>query len=209
MPKDRRMGNKDLVVVQDKLDMQQRHQRTIKDLLYEILSPDQHDDDEQIALQQNMAVQMSNSQAKHGTNIIQLQNVVSKKTMGNVVKALKLLDKIQDERISILDITPEPLLIEAPKDDITEGEFVPIMSVVETSDDKYKKFVESCEWLLEQGLSLADAQKRIKKEYVKAALRKTKENRTQAAKLLKIQRTYLSRLLSSLNIVCDDNEEIE
>lgn len=49
-------------------------------------------------------------------------------------------------------------------------------------------------------MSLEDAQKGFKRELILKALQQTNGNRTQAAKLLKIQRTYLSRLIKELEI---------
>jgi transcriptional regulator with PAS, ATPase and Fis domain len=49
-------------------------------------------------------------------------------------------------------------------------------------------------------LSLEDAQRQFKKRYISRVLRQTGGNRTQAAKILQIERTYLSRLISNLDI---------
>lgn len=53
---------------------------------------------------------------------------------------------------------------------------------------------------LEVGLTLNEAINRFKKEFILANLRHTGGNRTQAAKKMDIQRTYLSRLISKLDI---------
>ncbi len=53
---------------------------------------------------------------------------------------------------------------------------------------------------LEVGLTLNEAVNRFKKEFILANLRHTGGNRTQAAKKMDIQRTYLSRLISKLGI---------
>ena len=53
---------------------------------------------------------------------------------------------------------------------------------------------------LEVGLTLNEALNRFKKEFILANLRHTGGNRTQAAKKMDIQRTYLSRLISKLGI---------
>ena len=53
---------------------------------------------------------------------------------------------------------------------------------------------------LEVGLTLNEAVNRFKKEFILANLRHTGGNRTQAAKKMEIQRTYLSRLISKLGI---------
>jgi Nif-specific regulatory protein len=53
---------------------------------------------------------------------------------------------------------------------------------------------------LEVGLTLNDALNKFKKEFIIANLRHTGGNRTKAAKKMDIQRTYLSRLISKLDI---------
>ena len=53
---------------------------------------------------------------------------------------------------------------------------------------------------LEVGLTLNEAINRFKKEFILANLRHTGGNRTQAARKMDIQRTYLSRLISKLDI---------
>jgi transcriptional regulator with GAF, ATPase, and Fis domain len=53
---------------------------------------------------------------------------------------------------------------------------------------------------LEVGLTLNEAVNRFKKEFILANLRHSGGNRTQAAKKMDIQRTYLSRLISKLGI---------
>ncbi len=53
---------------------------------------------------------------------------------------------------------------------------------------------------LDVGLTLSEAINRFKKEFIIANLRHTGGNRTQAAKNMDIQRTYLSRLISKLDI---------
>ena len=50
------------------------------------------------------------------------------------------------------------------------------------------------------GLTLKEAINRFKKEFIVETLRHTRGNRTQAAKIMDIQRTYLSRMISKYNI---------
>jgi len=47
---------------------------------------------------------------------------------------------------------------------------------------------------------LDEAQKRFKKRYITKVLKQVSGNRTEAAKQLEIQRTYLSRLIKELDI---------
>jgi Nif-specific regulatory protein len=53
---------------------------------------------------------------------------------------------------------------------------------------------------LEVGLSLKDAIDIFKKEFIALNLRHTGGNRSLAAKKMKIQRTYLSRLIAKFNL---------
>ena len=53
---------------------------------------------------------------------------------------------------------------------------------------------------MEVGLTLKDALDRFKKEFVKVNLEHTDGNRSKAAKIMDIQRTYLSRLISQYNL---------
>ena len=53
---------------------------------------------------------------------------------------------------------------------------------------------------LEIGLTLEEAVNRFKKEFIKLNLKNTDGNRSKAAKIMNIQRTYLSRLISKYNI---------
>jgi len=53
---------------------------------------------------------------------------------------------------------------------------------------------------IEVGMNLKDAQEIFKKEFLKKTLAYTHGNRKKAAEILKIQRTYLSRLISEFNL---------
>jgi len=53
---------------------------------------------------------------------------------------------------------------------------------------------------LKVGLTLESAVNSFKKEYIALTLQQTEGNRTQASKILNIQRTYLSRLVSKYNL---------
>lgn len=50
------------------------------------------------------------------------------------------------------------------------------------------------------GIPLEDALSKFKKSFITSTLSFTKNNQTKAAELLKIQRTYLNRLIKELNI---------
>jgi len=53
---------------------------------------------------------------------------------------------------------------------------------------------------MEFGLTLKDALDKFKREFVKVNLDHTGGNRSKAAKIMDIQRTYLSRLISQYNL---------
>jgi Nif-specific regulatory protein len=59
---------------------------------------------------------------------------------------------------------------------------------------------QSCDTGLEVGLTLKDALNRFKKEFITLNLEHTGGNRSQAAKIMGIQRTYLSRLISKFGL---------
>jgi Nif-specific regulatory protein len=59
---------------------------------------------------------------------------------------------------------------------------------------------QSCDSGLEVGLTLKDALNRFKKEFITINLDHTGGNRSQAAKIMGIQRTYLSRLISKYGL---------
>jgi Nif-specific regulatory protein len=53
---------------------------------------------------------------------------------------------------------------------------------------------------LELGITLKEAEDRFKKEFIALNLKHTHSNRSQAAKIMGIQRTYLSRLISKYSL---------
>jgi Nif-specific regulatory protein len=59
---------------------------------------------------------------------------------------------------------------------------------------------QSCDSGLEVGLTLKEALNRFKKEFITLNLEHTGGNRSQAAKIMGIQRTYLSRLISKFGL---------
>lgn len=58
----------------------------------------------------------------------------------------------------------------------------------------------SCETGLEVGLTLNEALNRFKKEFIQLNLENTSGNRSKAAKIMGIQRTYLSRLITKYSL---------
>lgn len=61
-------------------------------------------------------------------------------------------------------------------------------------------FMDVSDIIIDDDLSLKTAINRFKKKYIERILEITKNNQTKAAKLLDIQRTYLARLLTELDI---------
>ncbi|MGN0739201.1 MAG: sigma 54-interacting transcriptional regulator [Treponema sp.] len=61
-------------------------------------------------------------------------------------------------------------------------------------------FMDVSDIMIDDDLSLKTAINRFKKKYIEKILEMTKNNQTKAAKLLDIQRTYLARLLTELDI---------
>jgi len=59
---------------------------------------------------------------------------------------------------------------------------------------------KTCADEIEVGITLEDAVSKFKKRFITRTLSFTNNNQTKAAELLKIQRTYLNRLLKELNI---------
>jgi len=74
----------------------------LKDLMYDTLTiEDSKDDDKNITAHQNMGVQLSSAMKKEGVTIVQMQNVINKQVTLNLVKALKIIDKLQDQSNTI------------------------------------------------------------------------------------------------------------
>jgi Nif-specific regulatory protein len=53
---------------------------------------------------------------------------------------------------------------------------------------------------LEIGISLKEAEDRFKKEFIALNLKNTNSNRSRAARIMDIQRTYLSRLIAKYGL---------
>jgi transcriptional regulator with PAS, ATPase and Fis domain len=103
---------------------------------------------------------------KDGVNIFQLQNVSSTKVVSDVVRALRIIDKLQDNKQLPIDGTAIQLVIE---------------------------------WLATQQLTLNEFMNGMKKAYIEEVIAQC-ETKSEAAKVLDIQRTYLSRISKSLQI---------
>jgi transcriptional regulator with PAS, ATPase and Fis domain len=65
---------------------------------------------------------------------------------------------------------------------------------------KLRKQEEEEAFTEDYAASLEDAQRQFKKKHIESILAQTKGNRSKAAKILQIQRTYLSRLIKELDI---------
>jgi len=75
----------------------------LKELMYDTLTLEESNatDEKSIAAHQNMGVQLTNAVKKEGVTIVQMQNVINKQVTINLVKALKLIDKLQDNSNTI------------------------------------------------------------------------------------------------------------
>jgi Nif-specific regulatory protein len=72
--------------------------------------------------------------------------------------------------------------------------------IIQVNDIPTRIHITSEQILEDYNGSLKESQNKFKKRYITQVLKQTNGNRTEAAKRLKIQRTYLSRLVKELNI---------
>lgn len=132
---------------------------------------------------------------------------VYKKNVNFTAKALELLNEYSwPGNVSELKNVIKKACINSKNDFID----VKDLSIYSGEEKKSVCFQESQNYLFEElnevvdkknsDKSLKNAVNNFKKVYVKQILEETKWNQTQAAKILGIQRTYLSRLLNELDI---------
>ena len=67
----------------------------LKNLLYDTLILDEQPQDRDISLTQNMGVSITKALSKDGVNLVQIQSIVDKKIIVNMVQALKIIDTLQ------------------------------------------------------------------------------------------------------------------
>jgi len=116
----------------------------------------------------------------NGVTIIKAQSVEYSIMVDLIIKALKLIDNYKPEPEP--EPEPTPVLIEE--------------SVVEAKESDYLKEA------FDAGIGLKEFTKRYRREYVNYVLSHT-ETKAIAAKKLKVQRTYISKILKEIN---DDTE---
>lgn len=94
----------------------------LKDILYEILlSGKEENSGDNIALNQKMAVALSNPLRKEGVNIIQLQNVVNQKVIEKVTEALRFIDRhIEESVLSSQNVAEAEIIDKEPEDTLLE-----------------------------------------------------------------------------------------
>lgn len=129
-----------------------------------------------INLSQQLGVNMSNTVKKDGVVIIQNQNLeIYHNIIPPMVKALKLCDAIE-----VSQPASQILQIQAPEPD--------------TDTDPIE---ECCAFLYEQNICWEDMQDLMKARYATFVIAQ-KETKIEAAKMLKIQPTYLSKITTLL-----------
>lgn len=136
-----------------------------------------------IQVEQSLDIKLSPVLARKGNiNILQIQNVVVTNLIENMINMLKIIDNLSIDEVEVRKINHLDL-------DVDLDDF--------------------CELLINENLKLLSFQRIAKKLYVRAALMKSK-TKTEAARKLGIQRTYLSRLVTILgleNVQCDKGGE--
>jgi hypothetical protein len=135
----------------------------LKDFMYNIL---EFEDDDQananITANQGMGVQLTNTMKKEGVTIIQNQSIVNKKVTSNVVKALRLLDKIKDNSVTTIEIE-------------TENKNIPEITM--------EHIVQVIEWIASKDLTLKEFDKLMRGIYCRALIDETGSSK-QAAVVL-------------------------
>ncbi len=143
----------------------------LKDFMYDILEIE--DDDQQkdsIVANQGMGVQLSNAMKKDGVTIVQMQNVVNKKVTTNVVKSLRLIDKLLDNSrsIEIEQTTPAP--------QITLDHLIQVIA-----------------WLADKGLKMKDFDNLMRGLYCREQI-KVEGSTTKAAEKIGVSQAHVSKL---------------
>jgi len=77
----------------------------LKNLLYDTLTAEEEDSGTDVVANQNLGVNLTKAIKKDGVQIFQLQSVVNKKITNNVIKSLKIVDKLQEKE----RILPSPI----------------------------------------------------------------------------------------------------
>ena len=154
---------------------------TLKENMYDILDMEDDDKDEtNITANQGMGVQLTNAMKKDGVNIIQMQNVVNKKVTTNVVKSLRLIDKLMMGNIQTTSVT------EAKKPNRITMEHV----------------LQVIEWLANKNLSLKNLDQLIRGMYVQEMVSKLGTT-IKAAEVLDVSQSQVSKLKREANEAID------
>lgn len=149
----------------------------LKTILFELLENTIAPTPLDIAATQQLGVNLSNGIKRDGVVIVQNQNVeIYSRVVPSVIKALKLCDSFP-----VIEAIQQPLQIVASVDADTD----PID--------------ECCAWLYENSVGWEDMQDLMKARYAEFVIGR-KGTKSEAAKMLKIQPSYLSKITSLLSI---------
>lgn len=145
----------------------------LKELIYDTIRTAIKDNvkDSNVLAEQKMDIKLSPS-LKRNVNIIQIQNVIAINLVENMINMLEIIDSLNIDELEANKINHLDL---------------------DTDLDDF------CELLINEDLKLSSFQKIIRKLYIRAAIMKSK-TKEEAAHRLGIQRTYLSRLVTTLGL---------
>lgn len=141
----------------------------LKNIMYDILNAGDDGGDD-VRANQQMAVQLSNTVRKEGTNIIQLQSVVSSKVINKVTEALKYIDALAARSL------PEP-------QDVTE------VTITE-SPNEVTELIYQC---LDRKMSLVAFNKMMAERYCSEAVNSMGEQK--AKQVLQIREPKLKKII--------------
>lgn len=137
--------------------------------------------DDNITANQQLGVNLSNSVKRDGVVIIQNQNVeVCSRIVPSLVHALRLCDSIKSNALMVTP--PVPI----------EQKSFPLLNDIGDEKDP-DPIDECCAWMYENSIGWEDMQDLMKVRYVEYVMSKSKTG-TEAAKMLGIGATYLSRI---------------
>lgn len=158
----------------------------LKNLLYDTLAADDEESTStDITASQNLGVSLTNAIKKDGVQIFQLQSVVSKKVTNNIVKSLKIVDKLQDQ------------------------ERLPVSTSKELTMDHV---IQVIEWLASKKLPLKKFDKLMRGLYVTKVLSDC-DNGALAAELLEVSGSQVHKLRrdgkEAIQTINDDMKQLE
>ena len=180
----------------------------LRNLMYDTLTLENESQEQQeITAKQNMGVSISSGAKKDGVNIFQLQSVVSKRVTTNVVDALRLIDKLQEERRHLeFEISKREQLIEARHFPKLPPPKEPLKVTVIEDDDMEElpktnsKLVDATvKRMAEEGITLEAFQKEMKRAFISEVISRH-DTVKDAADQLDIKPQYLKRLVEQYEV---------